>query len=92
MIGFSHRFTFGLCLSVIVLTASVIAAATLALQQHRDNSLLHRHISSLKAENAALREQLRRVLPAATDRPRNGPELPAAADRAVDGSERASDS
>jgi len=61
MIAFSHRFTFGLCLSVIVLTASVVASMTLALQKYHDNSVLYHHISTLKAENNSLREQLRRL-------------------------------
>ena len=58
MITFSHRFTFGLCVSVIALTAVVVASVTLMLFKQQDNTLLLQRISSLKAENAVLREQV----------------------------------
>ena len=58
MLTFSHRFTFGLCVSVIALTAVVVASVTLMFFKQQDNTLLLRHISSLKAENAVLREQV----------------------------------
>ena len=59
MLSFSHRFTFGLCVSVVALTAVVVASLTLMLYKQQDNALLHRHINALKTENAALRERVR---------------------------------
>jgi len=58
MIAFSHRFTFGLCVSVIALTATVVASVTLMIHKQQDNALLLQRINSLKTENAALREQV----------------------------------
>jgi hypothetical protein len=58
MLTFSHKFTFGLCLSVIALTAVVVASVTLMFHKQQDNALLLQHINSLKTENAVLREQV----------------------------------
>jgi hypothetical protein len=58
MLTFSHRFTFGLCVSVIALTAVVVASVTLMFFKQQDNALLLQRINSLKAENATLREQV----------------------------------
>jgi len=59
MVAFSHRFTFGLCVAVIALTAAVVASVTLMLHKQQDNALLLQRINSLKTENAGLREQVR---------------------------------
>jgi uncharacterized protein YlxW (UPF0749 family) len=58
MLAFSHKFTFGLCVSVIALTAVVVASVTLMFYKQQDNALLLQRINSLKAENAVLREQV----------------------------------
>ena len=81
MLAFSHKFTFGLCVSVVALTAVVVASVTLMLYKQQDNALLLQHINTLKTENAALREQVRQFT-TARDTPH--PELmqPAAVDSA----------
>jgi len=45
--------------SVIALTAVVVASVTLVFYKQQDNALLLLRIDSLKTENAALREQVR---------------------------------
>ena len=91
MLAFSHRFTFGLCVSVVALTAVVVASLTLMLYKQQDNALLHRHINALKTENAALRERVRQFT-AAQDTLHQDLVQPAAVDPAPAGSEPASDS
>jgi hypothetical protein len=61
MLVFSHRFTFGLCVSVIALTAIVVVSLTLMFNKQQDNALLHERISILKTENAALRNQVHQL-------------------------------
>lgn len=92
MLAFSHRFTFGLCVSVIALTALVVASVTLMFYKQQDNALLLRHISSLKTENAALREQVRQFTAVQTDTPSHDLAQPAAVDSAPASSGKASDS
>ena len=58
MLAFSHRFTFGLCVSVIALTAVVVASVALMIFKQQDNAMLLQRIDMLKTENAALREQV----------------------------------
>ena len=79
-------------MSVIVLTAVVVASVTLMLYKQQDNALLLRHISSLKTENAALREQVRQFTAAQTDTPQHDLAQPAAVDSAPASSGKASDS
>ena len=67
MLVFSHRFTFGLCVSVIALTATVVATVTLMFYKQQDNALLLQHINTLKTENAALRDQVRQFTTTRTD-------------------------
>ena len=81
MLAFSHRFTFGLCVSVVALTAVVVASVTLMLYKQQDNALLLQHINTLKTENAALREQIRQYT-AAQDIPHQDLAQPAAVDSA----------
>ena len=91
MLAFSHKFTFGLCVSVIALTAVVVATATLMFYKQQDNALLLQHINTLKSENAALREQIRQFT-AAQDTPYPDLVQPAAVDSATANSELASGS
>jgi hypothetical protein len=67
MLAFSHRFTFGLCISVIALTAVVVASVSLMFIKQQDNALLLQRINTLKTENAALREQVRQFTATQTD-------------------------
>jgi hypothetical protein len=92
MLAFSHRFTFGLCVSVIALTAVVVASVTLMFYKQQDNALLLRHINSLKTENAALREQVRQFTAAQTDTLRHDLVQPAAVDSTPASNSKASDS
>ena len=79
MLAVSHKFTFGLCVSVIALTAVVVASITLMLYKQQDNALLLQHINTLKTENAALREQLHQFT-AAQDTPHRNLVQPATVD------------
>lgn len=79
-------------MSVIALTALVVASVTLMFYKQQDNALLLRHISSLKTENAALREQVRQFTAAHTDTPHHDLAQPAAVDSAPVSSGKASDS
>jgi hypothetical protein len=92
MLTFSHKFTFGLCVSVIVLTAIVVASVTLMLYKQQDNALLLQHINSLKAENAALREQLHQYKTTRNDTLPGKLTLPAAVAPASTNTDKASDS
>jgi hypothetical protein len=92
MLAFSHRFTFGLCVSVIALTAVVVASVTLMFYKQQDNALLLQHINSLKTENAALREQVRQFTAAQTDTQRHDLVQPAAVDSTPASNSKASDS
>jgi hypothetical protein len=92
MLAFSHRFTFGLCVSVIVLTAVVVASVTLMFYKQQDNALLLQRIHMLKTENTALREQIRQFTAAKGDTPQHDMALPAAVDSAPASSDKASDS
>ena len=91
MLAFSHKFTFGLCVSVVALTAVVVASVTLMLYKQQDNALLLQHINTLKTENAALREQVRQFT-TAQDIPQQDLMQPAAVDPAPTNSGLASDS
>lgn len=79
-------------MSVIALTAIVVASVTLMLYKQQDNALLLRHINSLKTENAALREQVRQFTAAQTNTQRHDLVQPAAVDTAPASSSKASDS
>jgi hypothetical protein len=92
MLGFSHRFTFGLCVSVIALTAVVVASVTLVFHKQQDNTLLLQRINSLKTENAALREQIRHFTATQTNTLHRDLTQPAAVDPAPAVSASASDS
>jgi hypothetical protein len=92
MLAFSHRFTFGLCVSVIALTAVVIASVTLMFHKQQDNALLLQRINMLKTENAALRHQVRQFTAVQTDTLHRDLTQPAAAAPAAASSELASDS
>jgi hypothetical protein len=92
MLAFSHRFTFGLCVSVIALTAVVIASVTLMFHKQQDNALLLQRIKMLKTENAALRHQVRQFTAVQTDTLHRDLTQPAAVAPAAASSELASDS
>lgn len=92
MLAFSHRFTFGLCVSVIVLTASVVASVALMYHKQQDNALLLQHVNSLKTENATLRRQLRRLTATQPDTQQQGLARPADMESAPAAGGLASDS
>ena len=92
MLAFSHRFTFGLCVSVIALTAVVVASVTLMIYKQQDNAMLLQRIDALKTENAALREQVHQFLTTQANTRHPGVTPPEATDAIPAGGERASDS
>jgi len=92
MLTFSHKFTFGLCVSVIALTAVVVASVTLMIYKQQDNALLLQRINSLKAENAALREQVHQYKTTQNNTQPEKLTLPAAVVPASTHSDNASDS
>jgi hypothetical protein len=92
MLTFSHKFTFGLCVSVIALTAIVVASVTLMLYKQQDNALLLQRINSLKAENAVLREQVHQYRTAGNNTLPRELTQPAAVAPAAATRDRASDS
>jgi hypothetical protein len=92
MLTFSHRFTFGLCVSVIALTAVVVASVTLMFFKQQDNALLLQRINSLKAENAVLREQVHQYQATGSDTLPLELTQPAAVAPAPANSDKASDS
>jgi hypothetical protein len=92
MLAFSHKFTFGLCISVIALTAVVVASVTLMIYKQQDNALLLQRINSLKAENAALREQVHHYKTTLNDTLPENLSRPAAISPASANSDKASDS
>lgn len=79
-------------MSVIALTAVVVASVTLMVYKQQDNALLLRHINTLKTENAALREQVRQFTATQTDTRRHDLMQPATVDSAPASSSKASDS
>jgi hypothetical protein len=92
MLAISHKFTFGLCVSVIALTAIVVASVTLMFYKQQDNALLLQRISTLKTENAVLREQVRQFSATQTDTLQHDLVQPAAVDSSPPGNGKASDS
>jgi Tfp pilus assembly protein PilN len=59
-----HKFTFALCITVIVLTSAVVVSIALMLFERQDVETLQLRISELKQRNAALEARLRDVPPA----------------------------
>jgi hypothetical protein len=92
MLAFSHKFTFGLCVSVIALTAVVVSSVTLMFYKQQDNALLLQRINSLKAENAVLREQVLQYKTAGNNTLPREMTQPAAVVPAPANSDKASDS
>jgi len=80
--------------SVIALTAVVVASVTLMYYKQQDNALLLQRIHMLKTENTALREQLRQFTTATGDTTQPEPDLtlPAAVDSAPASRDESSDS
>lgn len=58
MPGFRHQTVFGLCLTLVVLTAVSVVCVTLLFMERQDISLLQRHVNGLREENAMLKSQL----------------------------------
>ncbi|MGB5718978.1 MAG: hypothetical protein WBN81_18050 [Gammaproteobacteria bacterium] len=58
MPGFRHQTVFGLCLTLVVLTAVSVVCVTLLFMERQDLSLLQRHVNGLREENAMLKSQL----------------------------------
>ncbi len=79
-------------MSVIALTAVVVASVTLLFYKQQDNALLLQRIDSLKTENAALREQVRQFTATQSNTLHRDLGQPAAVDSAPTGSGPASDS
>lgn len=92
MLAFSHRFTFGLCVSVIALTAVVVASVTLMIYKQQDNAMLLQRIDALKTENAVLREQVLQFTATQATTRHPGLTSPGATNAIPSGSEQASGS
>ncbi|HYQ71622.1 MAG TPA: hypothetical protein VET88_06810 [Gammaproteobacteria bacterium] len=92
MLAFSHKFTFGLCVSVALLTAVVVASVALTIYKQQDNAMLLQRIDSLKTENAALREQVRQFATTQANTRQRDLTQPGRADTLPAGSVPASDS
>jgi|GEM_PF-2349527 len=58
MLRFRHQTVFGLCLTVVVLTAAVVASVALMLFERQDVAVLQDRIAELADENAALKRRL----------------------------------
>jgi len=58
MPGFRHQTVFGLCLTLVVLTAVSVVCVALLFMERQDLSLLQRHVNGLREENAMLKSQL----------------------------------
>lgn len=67
MLHFRHQTVFGLCLTVFILTAAVVASVALMLFERQDVAALQDRIAVLSRENVVLKHQLQttaRVVPA----------------------------
>ncbi len=58
MPGFRHQTVFGLCLTLVVMTAVSVVCVALLFMERQDISLLQRHVNGLREENAVLKSQL----------------------------------
>ena len=58
MLGFRHQTVFGLCLALIVLASVSVVCVALLFIERQDITLMQRHVSSLRQENATLKSQL----------------------------------
>jgi len=58
MPGFRHQTVFGLCLTLVVLTAVSVVCVALLFMGRQDIDLLQRHVNGLREENAVLKSQL----------------------------------
>lgn len=64
-----HKFVFGLCITVFLLTGAVIASVALMLFERQDITLLQQRISQLSDENTALRLRLEETQDTRTGQP-----------------------
>ena len=79
-------------MSVIALTAVVVASVTLMIYKQQDNAMLLQRIDTLKTENAALRKQVHQFMTTQANTRHPGVTPPEATDSVPAGGERASDS
>jgi cell division protein FtsL len=61
MLRFGHQTVFGLCITVFLLTGTVVASVTLMLFERQDVAVLQQRIADLSNENAALKRQLQQA-------------------------------